>query len=72
MSDPVLSANTDHESFHELRELLNRMLIERIKLQETQAIEESKADPAALLRYRELQSRRLQLEKCQSGAIIQG
>ena len=72
MSDPVLSANTDHESFHELRELLNRMLIERIKLQETQAIEESKADPAALLRYRELQSRRLQLEKSQSGAIMQG
>jgi DNA primase len=72
MSDPVLSTHADHESAHELRELLNRMLIERIKIQETQAIEDSKADPAALQRYRELQSRRLQLEKNQSGATMQG
>ena len=47
----------------ELRELLNRLLIDRLKLQETQAIESASADPGALQRYRELQARRLQLEK---------
>ena len=46
----------------ELRNLLNRMLVERLKVQETQAILEAKADPSALLRYRELQARRRQLE----------
>jgi len=46
----------------ELRNLLNRMLVERLKVQETQAIQEAKADPSALLRYRELQARRRQLE----------
>ena len=50
------------ESSMELRNLLNRMLVERIKDQQTQAIEASKADPAALGLYRELQARRLQLE----------
>ena len=47
----------------ELRELLNRLLIDRLKLQETQAIESAAADPSALQRYRSLQARRLQLEK---------
>jgi DNA primase len=51
------------ESETELRDLLNRMLIERIKVQETQAIKDSRLDPAALVRYRELLSRRLQLER---------
>ncbi len=46
----------------ELRNLLNRMLVERLKVQETQAIQEAKADPSALIRYRELQTRRRQLE----------
>jgi len=46
----------------ELRDLLNRMLVEHLKEQETLAIEASKADPSALARYRELQARRRQLE----------
>ena len=48
------------------------MLIERIKEQETQAIEDAKADPSALQRYRELQARRRELEKLQIDGIIQG
>jgi DNA primase len=54
------------ESAHELRNLLNRMLIERLKLQETQAIDDAKTDPTALQRYRELQNRRLVLEAAHS------
>jgi DNA primase len=50
------------ESAAELRDLLNRMLVEQIKVQQTEAISASKADPSALNRYRELQIRRLQLE----------
>ena len=46
----------------ELRNLLNRMLVERLKAQETEAIEAAKSDPTALQRYRELQARRRQLE----------
>ncbi len=46
----------------ELRKLLDRMLVERLKAQETQAIEAASTDPSALSRYRELQSRRRQLE----------
>ena len=72
MSDPLLSVDSGQESQDELRELLNRMLIDRIKLLETQAIEDSKADPEALQRYRELQNRRRLLEKSQSDAIIKG
>jgi len=56
------------ESAAELRNLLNRMLVERIKIQQTEAIAASKADPSALLLYRELQSRRLQLESALSQA----
>ena len=50
------------EALAELRRLLNRMLIERLKREETQAIAASKSDPGALQRYRELQARRLALE----------
>ncbi|MBT9506488.1 DNA primase [Rhodoferax sp.] len=50
------------ESASELRNLLNRMLVERLKEQETEAIQAAKADPSALNRYRELQTRRRQLE----------
>jgi DNA primase len=72
MSGPALPGGTAEENAPELRELLNRMLVERIKSQETQAIEESKANPAALQTYRELQARRLQLEKSLIEGIIQG
>jgi DNA primase len=57
--DPAF--NND-ESASELRNLLNRMWVEQLKVQETQAIQAAKADPAALHRYRELQARRRKLE----------
>jgi DNA primase len=63
MADTPLATQASTESGSELRDLLNRMLIERLKEQETQAIEESKADPSAIARYRELQTRRRQLEQ---------
>ena len=56
------------ESLAELRNLLDRMLVERLKAQETDAIQASKADPTALARYRELQARRLKLEATLSQA----
>jgi DNA primase len=56
----------------ELRDLVTRMLIDRIKEQETQAIEASKSDPQALQRYRELQERRTKLEAGQSDRIMEG
>ncbi len=56
------ATNNDAESHSELRHLLNRMLIEQLKIDETLAIEAAKADPRALQRYRELQARRLVLE----------
>jgi DNA primase len=50
------------DSAAELSDLLNRMLVERLKAQETEAIEASASDPAALERYRSLQARRRDLE----------
>ncbi len=50
------------EATDELRQLLNRMLIEQLKTDETAAIQAAKTDPAALQRYREFQTRRLALE----------
>lgn len=49
------------ESSQELRALLNLMLVDRLKLLETEALEAAGQDPAALQRYRELQERRLAL-----------
>ena len=63
MSDATVPAQPSEESGPELRDLLNRMLIDRIKEQETQAIDASKADPSAIDRYRELQTRRRLLEQ---------
>ncbi len=66
MADPAAAPAPNSEALHEsgpeLRDLLNRMLVDRIKEHETQAINASATDPAALNRYRELQARRLQLE----------
>ena len=50
------------ESAGELRDLLSRMLIERLKGLETDAIGAAGIDPQALDRYRELHARRLELE----------
>jgi DNA primase len=66
MADPTLSGTAAIEasadSGLELRDLLNRLLVEHIKEQETQAIADSTIDPGALVRYRELHARRQQLE----------
>ena len=66
MSDPTVANTAAGEAAgdtgSELRDLLNRMLVDRIKEQETLAIAAASTDPAALVRYRELQARRLQLE----------
>ena len=67
----ALRVMADHENVtqeeagdaqQELRNLLNRILIEQLKDQETEAIQASKADPSALLLYRELRDRRLLLQ----------
>ena len=67
----ALRVMADHENVtqedaadaqQELRNLLNRILIEQLKDQETEAIQASKTDPSALLRYRELRDRRLLLQ----------
>ncbi len=67
MSGPEIHADidpavADTQSQQELRQLVNRMLIDHINTQQTLAIEASKADPSALLRYRELQQRKVALE----------
>ena len=58
----IQGAANPQEAVDELRNLLTRMLIEHLKVQETAAIEASRTDPAALQRYRELQQRRRELE----------
>jgi len=60
--DDLQSGQDAQETRQELRQLLNRMLIDQIKLDETAAIAAAKTDPAALQRYRALQLRRLALE----------
>ena len=72
MSGPRIPVEPVSESEPELRDLLNRMLIDRLKQQETEAIEASKANPEALQRYRELQERRKLLEKSQTDGILSG
>ncbi|MBK7003473.1 MAG: DNA primase [Rhodoferax sp.] len=63
MADPLISDHSGNtqDLGAELHDLLGRMLIERIKEQETQAIEAIKTDPSALARYQELRKRRLEL-----------
>ena len=55
-----------HELRAELRDLLNRVLIEQIKAEESTLIATASQDPAALQRYRELQARRKALEAAHS------
>ena len=62
MSECELGSSSDKEAKDELRQVLNRMLIEQLKADETLAIEAARVDPTAVQRYRELQARRLVLE----------
>jgi DNA primase len=50
------------ETLSELRLLLNRMLVEQLKIEETLAIDAAKGDPTALAHYRNLQARRRAIE----------
>jgi DNA primase len=52
-----------HELRLELRGLLNRMLAEQLRAQETEALAAAQSDPSALQRYRALQARRVALER---------
>ncbi len=63
MSGPALddTADNQRETLQELRNLVNRMLVEQLKAQETEALEASKNDPSAALRYREIHERRKKL-----------
>ena len=76
MSESAIPVQPASESGAELRDLLNRMLVDRLKVQETEAIEAAKNDPSALQRYQTLRARRVQLmaqlEKPQTDGIIQG
>lgn len=62
MADAQAMPPPGAESAAELRDLLSRMLVERLKAQETEAIAAAATDPGALERYRELHARRLELE----------
>jgi DNA primase len=56
-------SDTDpEETLSELRLLLNRMLVEQLKAEETLAIDAAKTDPSALAHYRNLQARRRAIE----------
>lgn len=57
----------DREALQELRALLNLMLIDLLKQQETEALEAAKSDPSALERYRTLNRRRLELTAVKIG-----
>ena len=74
MSELAVPVQPVSESGMELRDLLNRMLIDRLNLQEQEAIAASKADPNALERYKILNARKKQLiastEKTQNDSII--
>ncbi len=54
--------NTEQQDAAELQDLLQRMLVDRLKAQENQAIQEAASDPSAIERYRSLQMRRKALE----------
>lgn len=56
------SQTDTEETVGELRLLLNRMLVEQLKIEETLAIDAAKGDPSALARYRSLQARRRAIE----------
>ena len=60
------------EAMGELRDILNRLLIEHLTEQESAAIANASTDPAALDRWRELHQRRTDLQKLAADATIVG
>lgn len=69
MAGPEMEPVEPAESVRELRALLNRMLIERLKLQADEAIAAMGSDPLAPARYRALQSRWRELEAKSSQSL---
>jgi signal transduction histidine kinase len=61
-SKEVNSQDDVREAQQELRALLNRMHIERLKTLESELIEAAKSDPKQLLKYKEVFDRRNKLE----------
>ena len=63
MASPDMAGTDDQqETEAELRDLLRRILLENIMVQQNEAIRALTTDPSAEPRYRELQARRLKLE----------
>ena len=56
------SQDAVREAQQELRALLNRMHIDRLKALETEVIEAAKADPTQLAKYKDIVERRKKLE----------
>ena len=63
MADAPVPPEAADEFTHELRDLLNRMLLEQIEQQKNQASATAASDPAAFQRYRELNERWLHLKQ---------
>jgi DNA primase len=57
MADAPMPPEPSSESGQELRDLLNRMLLEQIEKQKDQASAAAASDPSAFARYRELDER---------------
>lgn len=62
VNSPVSTQEAAREAQQELRSLLNRMHIDRLKALETELIEAAKADPTQLVKYKEVFERRNKLE----------
>lgn len=61
-------APEDKLEFEDLRALLDRLIVERLKAEETLLIQSAAQDPGALQRWREVHARRLGLEARRPGA----
>ena len=65
------AAGSESSPLHaELRSTLDRLLVEKLKSEERSAIEAAPTDPTALTRYRQLQQRRLELERQLASASL--
>ena len=62
------TSDEEDDSASELRNLLNRMLVDRLTYLETEALQDAKADPTALLRYKEFYNRRRAIQSTLSTA----
>jgi DNA primase len=65
LPDTATAQELEREAQQELRGIVDMLLIESLKTQETEAIQAATSDPSALQRYRSLQARRLDLQASQ-------